>query len=159
MTDIEIGPDRALTAAGRDIMNAAYSARMRGEATQLTRYGQVVAAIIPAGRGSLTERELSRRVTELLVQLRSTAYKPDAEVTDAEVLGLLVGRFLDYDALDILRMAESALTDANAHDVAGNLADIRDVLQAELDEPAIPGTLVREGHPGDINDPERYPEG
>lgn len=24
--------------------------------------------------------------------------------------------------------------------------------------PAIPGTYVREGHPGDINDPERYPE-
>jgi hypothetical protein len=25
-------------------------------------------------------------------------------------------------------------------------------------EPAIPGTLVRDGHPGDINDPERYPD-
>lgn len=23
---------------------------------------------------------------------------------------------------------------------------------------AIPGTLVREGHPGDVNDPERYPD-
>jgi hypothetical protein len=24
--------------------------------------------------------------------------------------------------------------------------------------PAIPGTLVRPGYPGDINDPERYPD-
>lgn len=133
MTDIEIGTTRSLAVVGRDLCAAAHRSRLGGQATQLTLDGQVVAAVIPAGRGALTEAELSRRVTELLAQLRSTAFKPDAEVTDAQVLGLLVGRFLDYDALDILRMAEAALTDANAHDLAGDIMAIRDVLQAELD--------------------------
>jgi len=125
---IETGTTRTTRVIGRDVCAAAREARRQGTTTSLAVDGQVVAAIIPAGRGSLTERELTETLTRLLVQLRSTAYKPEAEVSDTDVLGLLVARFLDFDGDGILATCATALEEANWHDAA---AELRGMMTAE----------------------------
>lgn len=120
MDSIETGTTRTTRVIGRDACAAAREARDQGTTTPLAVNGQVIAAIIPAGRGSLTERELSETVARLLAQLRSTAYKPDATVSDAQVLGLLIARYLG-DANAIYETAAAALEDSNFHAEAAHL--------------------------------------
>jgi len=60
-------------------------------------------------------------MTRLLTQLRSTAFKPGARVSDAQVLGLLIAQYLDYDANAIYEVAAAALEDANFHEAAAHV--------------------------------------
>lgn len=112
---IEVGQAKSLPLVGREALAAVLGARECGTVTRVTRDGAEIAAVVPAGPGvPMSPRDLHEAVSALLSRMRA-AFKPDAHVTDADVLGLLVARYLGFEPSDILAAAAVALEDANCH--------------------------------------------
>ena len=74
---------------------------------------------------------------------RSRSFVEGAEVSDAEVLGLIIAEFLDWDGDDILQAAASALEDANAHDACAQVREIREQNEAAELHEYVYGPMVR----------------
>lgn len=94
MENIEIGTSRSLGTAGRDMVHAGVAAR-RGEATQVTWDGQVVAAVIQAGP-----------VSPLAAALADV---DDAQARARAQLGGALGDFPRGDELRTLRELANAV--------------------------------------------------
>jgi hypothetical protein len=53
------------------------------------------------------------------------AFKPEAQVGETDLLGLLLARYLDHLGSDILAVAEVALTEASMHGTAARVRELR----------------------------------
>jgi hypothetical protein len=128
MTDkitIEVGTGRSLPLIGRDTAGAARDAAKHGTVTRVTRDGAEVAALVPSGPGEpMSPRDLCAAVSALLSRHRGV-FDAQARVSDADVLGLLVGQFLDGSRRDILTVAATAAEDGNHHELAAQLLALR----------------------------------
>ena len=65
-------------------------------------------------------KDLMPKVIKLV---RQTAYVDpnDPRATDADVLGIIVAKYLKWDGADIMETMQSALEDANFHDLNNRL--------------------------------------
>jgi hypothetical protein len=61
----------------------------------------------------------TKNLKELITQIRLSSYTLSVQnkISDAEVLGLIVSRFLKWTPNDILKTIYSALEDANMHEL------------------------------------------
>lgn len=57
--------------------------------------------------------------------IKRESFSEGYKASDAEAMGLLLSRVLDYDGIAIMKAAEYGLEDANFHDACGKLREIR----------------------------------
>lgn len=76
--------------------------------------------------GPVSRAELDAAVSPVLARIRATAFKPEAEVGETDLLGVLVARYLDHLGSDILAVAEAALTESNMHGTAQEVRGLRE---------------------------------
>lgn len=58
----------------------------------------------------------------------------DSDKVSREMLGILVARFCEWDIIGVAEVCISALEDANFHDAAAKLADIKEEAEKEFAE-------------------------
>lgn len=127
--DIEIGTTQALSAAGRDLAFAVHQAADTRLARYVARDGERCAVILPCGPEDSTPNPAELDAAMGHIAGRMTAsYKPEYKPEASELIGLALGRYLDYDGDAILAAAATALEDANWHDAA---AELRGMITAE----------------------------
>lgn len=61
----------------------------------------------------------------LIDQQKATSFREPEKASDEEALGILISQHLGWDGDAILQVAEAALTDANFHSEAAEIAAMR----------------------------------
>ena len=68
----------------------------------------------------MTSFEIHKTLQPLINKMRGVAFTPEYQdkASDAEVLGLIIARYWEWDGLQILETSKEALEDANFHTAA-----------------------------------------
>jgi hypothetical protein len=61
--------------------------------------------------------DITARLQSIAIDERVESFKPNADVTDAECLGIALAHWADWDGVKIVEAFLSALEDANFHDL------------------------------------------
>ncbi len=75
--------------------------------------------------------QIEKAIRPVLEELRNSVYLPEyrKNISDHELIGILISKFFEWSGADILSVTEYALEDSNFHDLAGTIGDMRDDLQ------------------------------
>lgn len=64
-------------------------------------------------------------------EVKRTAFVNSDTTTDAEAVGVLLARATEWDGLEILRIAQYGLEDANFHHESGIVSDLADRVEKD----------------------------
>lgn len=78
-------------------------------------------------------------VAALVNNFRTECFTSPAMATEEQAFGLLMSRYFHFSPLDILRAAQFAAEDANAHAEAGVISGLADALERADDDALIDG--------------------
>lgn len=118
---IEMG--RLPVAAGRELVRAAVGKKTCKTITEITWDGKRLAVLLPSGPDDegMGAAEVDAAVGYLVERVRRSAFRPGAQVSRAQVLGVVLARYLDYDGDEMLTAAAAGLEEANWHTEAAEL--------------------------------------
>ncbi len=97
-----------------------------------------------------TEEKIKAILAPLIAEARKEIFSLDYQnqISDAQCLGIIVSKFLEWDADEIIQMAKSAFEDSNLHDgvqvLNKYLDDLENVALVDFDPGAIQTAIEKE---------------